>query len=95
MLTGERGVLAVDTYGEVRSSTADGWHVQTSLPVWEGHYAFLRMEAYASQVREFVDAIRHARPPRFPAAEGLAAVAIVEAAHRAAATRTWQEVERA
>jgi predicted dehydrogenase len=95
VLTGERGVLAVDMYGEVRSSTAGGWQVQTSLPVWDGHYAFLRMEAYASQVREFIDAIRQARPPRVPAAEGLAAVAVVEAAHRAAATSTWQEVERA
>jgi predicted dehydrogenase len=95
VLTGERGVLDVDMYGEVRSSTADGWQVQTSLPVWEGHDAFLRMEAYASQVCEFVDAIRKACPPRFSAAEGLAAVAIVEAAHCAAATGTWQEVERA
>ncbi len=94
VLTGERGVLQVDMYGEVRSSTRDGWHVHTSLPVWDGHYAFLRMEAYASQVREFVAAIREGRPPRVPATDGLAAVAIVEAAHRAAATGSWQEVEQ-
>jgi myo-inositol 2-dehydrogenase/D-chiro-inositol 1-dehydrogenase len=94
-LTGEAGVLHADMYGDVRTSTRDGWQVQTSLPVWEGHYAFLRMEAYASQVREFVAAIREQRAPRVPATDGLAAVAIVEAAHRAAATGTWQEVERA
>jgi predicted dehydrogenase len=94
VLTGERGVLHVDMYGEVRSSTATGWQVHSSLPVWDGHYAFLRMEAYASQVREFIAAIREARPPRVPAADGLAAVAIVEAGHRAAASGTWQEVER-
>jgi predicted dehydrogenase len=95
VLTGERGVLTVDMYGDVRSSTADGWQIHTSLPVWDGHYAFLRMEAYASQVHEFIDAIRHTRPPRFSPAEGLAAVAIVEAAHRAAATGTWQDIQRA
>jgi predicted dehydrogenase len=93
-LTGERGVLAVDMYGEVRSSTREGWQVHTSLPVWDGHYAFLRMEAYASQAREFVGAIREHRAPRVPATDGLAAVAIVEAAHRAAATGTWQDVEQ-
>jgi predicted dehydrogenase len=94
VLTGERGVLQVDMYGAVRSSTRDGWQVHTSLPVWDGHYAFLRMEAYASQVREFIAAIREARPPRVPATDGLAAVAIVDAAHRAAASGTWQEVEQ-
>jgi len=94
VLTGERGVLDVDMYGDVRSSTREGWLVQTSLPAWEGHYAFLRMEAYASQAREFVTAIREQRAPRVPATDGLAAVAIVEAAHRAAATGTWQDVEQ-
>jgi predicted dehydrogenase len=94
VLTGEGGVLDVNMYGDVRSSTRDGWQVQTSLPTWEGHYAFLRMEAYAAQVREFVDAIREQRAPRVLATEGLAAVAIVEAAHRAAASGTWQDVEQ-
>jgi predicted dehydrogenase len=94
VLTGDQGVLHVDMYGEVRSSTRDGWRTHTSLPVWDGHYAFLRMEAYASQVREFIAAIREARPPRVPASHGLAAVAVVEAAHRAAATGTWQDVEQ-
>lgn len=94
VLTGERGVLQADMYGEVRSSTRDGWQVQTSLPVWDGHYAFLRIEAHAGQVREFIAAIRERRPPRVPATEGLAAVAIVEAAHRAAVSGIWQEVEQ-
>jgi predicted dehydrogenase len=94
VLTGERGVLQVDMYGEVRTSTRDGWQAHTSLPVWDGHYAFLRMEAYASQVRELVAAIREARPPSVAATDGLAAVAIVEAAHRAAAAGSWQEVEQ-
>jgi predicted dehydrogenase len=88
-LTGETGALHVDMYGEVKLSTATGWDVQTSLPVWEGHYAFLRMEAYAAQTREFVAAIQERRPPRYPAAEALHTVAMVEAAHRSAAEGRW------
>jgi UDP-N-acetyl-2-amino-2-deoxyglucuronate dehydrogenase len=92
-LTGATGVLLVDMYGDVRLSTESGWAVQTSLPTWEGHTAFLRVEAYAQQVREFVAAIRERRAPRVTGEDGLAAVAIVEAAHRAAAKRTWVSVE--
>jgi predicted dehydrogenase len=89
VLTGERGVIHADMYGEVRLSTPTGWEVQTTLPTWDGHYAFLRMEAYASQAREFIAAIREQRPPRVPPEDGLAAVALVEAAQRAATTGSW------
>ncbi len=95
VLTGELGVLHADMYGEVRLSTPSGWEVQTMLPTWDGHDAFLRMEAYASQAREFVAAIREYRPPRVPPEDGLAALAIVEAAHRAAADGSWVPVAHA
>ena len=88
-LTGDRGVLHADMYGEVRQSTTDGWLVHTSLPVWDGHYAFLRMEAYAQQAVEFVSAITENRAPRFAPESALHAVAVIEAAHRAAAERRW------
>ncbi|MGH2461676.1 MAG: Gfo/Idh/MocA family protein [Chloroflexota bacterium] len=92
-LTGETGVLQVDLYGEVRSSTESGWTVPTSLPVWEGHTAFLRLEAYAEEAREFIAAIRERRAPRVTGEDGLAAVAVVEAAHRSAADRAWVSVD--
>lgn len=88
-LTGERGVLHADMYGEVRQSTRDGWRVHTALPVWEGHYDFLRMEAYAAQALEFISAITEQRPPRYSAETALRAVAVVEAAHKAAAEYRW------
>jgi predicted dehydrogenase len=91
-LTGETGVLQADMYGDVRLSTQTGWETQTSLPVWDGHYAFLRMEAYAQQTREFVAAISERRPPRYGADEALQAVAIVEAAHLAARERRWVRI---
>ena len=91
-LTGETGVLQADMYGDVRLSTQTGWQTQTSMPVWDGHYAFLRMEAYAQQTREFVAAISERRPPRYGAEEALQAVAIVEAAHLAARERRWVRI---
>jgi 1,5-anhydro-D-fructose reductase (1,5-anhydro-D-mannitol-forming) len=92
VLTGEHGVIHADMYGEVRVSTPTGWEVQTTLPTWGGHYDFLRMEAYANQASEFVAAIREHRPPRVPPEDAMAAVAIVEAAHRAAAEGAWVSV---
>ena len=88
-LTGEKGVIAVDMYGEVRLSTDSDWQVQTAMPIWDGHYSLLRMEAYASVAREFVHASLERRQPAITAEDGLAAVAVVEAAHRAAAERRW------
>jgi len=88
-LTGRTGVIAADMYGEVRLSTSTGWETQTALPTFAGHYALLRMEAYASQAREFVSAIVERRQPRVSAREALESMAVVEAAHRAAASHTW------
>ncbi len=94
VLTGERGVLQVDMYGEVRSSTADGWRVHTSLPVWEGTTHSSAWRPTPARCANSSTRFSNARPPRFSAEEGLAAVAIVEAAHRAAATGTRQQVTR-
>jgi predicted dehydrogenase len=92
-LTGESGVLHLDLYGDVRLSTATGWTVPASLPAWDNHTAFPRVEAYALQAREFIAAIRQHRAPIVTGADGLAALAVVEAAHRAAAERRWVEIE--
>jgi len=87
--TGETGVLQADMYGDVRVSTETGWQTQTSLPVWDAHFSFLRMEAYAMQARELVGAIVERRAPRYPPEDALHAVAVVEAAHLAARERRW------
>jgi predicted dehydrogenase len=88
-ITGRTGVIAADMYGEVRLSTSTGWETQTALPTFTNHYAFMRMEAYASQAREFVSASLEHRSPRFSAREALESMAVVEAAHRAAASGSW------
>ncbi|MBV9359234.1 MAG: Gfo/Idh/MocA family oxidoreductase [Chloroflexi bacterium] len=92
-LTGETGVISVDMYGEVRLSTESGWQLQTAMPVWDGHYSLLRMETFANMAREFVRASREQRRPAISAQDGLAAVAVVQAAHLAAAERRWVRID--
>jgi myo-inositol 2-dehydrogenase/D-chiro-inositol 1-dehydrogenase len=91
-LTGETGVISVDMYGEVRLSTETDWQFQTAMPIWDGHYSLLRMEAFANMVREFVRASLERRRPFITAEDGMIAVAVVEAAHRAAAERRWVSI---
>jgi len=88
-LTGESGVISVDMYGEVRLSTETDWQFQTAMPIWDGHYSLLRMEAFANMAREFVRASLEHRRPFITAEDGMMAVAVVEAAHKAAAERRW------
>jgi predicted dehydrogenase len=76
-------------YGEVRLSAETDWQFQTAMPVWEGHYSLLRMEAFANMAGEFVRASLEHRRPFITAEDGMMAVAVVEAAHRAAAERRW------
>jgi phthalate 4,5-cis-dihydrodiol dehydrogenase len=88
-LTGETGVISIDMYGEVRLSTETDWQFQTAMPVWDGHYSLLRMEAFANMAREFVRASLEHRRPFIAAEDGMTAVAVVQAAHLAAAERRW------
>jgi phthalate 4,5-cis-dihydrodiol dehydrogenase len=91
-LTGETGVISVDMYGEVRLSTETDWQFQTAMPVWDGHYSLLRMEAFANMTREFVRASLERRRPFITAEDGMIAVAVVHAAHQAAAERRWVSI---
>jgi len=88
-LTGETGVISIDMYGEVRLSTEADWQFQTAMPIWDGHYSLLRMEAYANMAGEFVRASLARRQPFITAEDGMLNVAVVEAAHKAAAERRW------
>lgn len=91
-LTGETGVISVDMYGEVRLSTETEWQFQTAMPVWDGHYSLLRMECFATMVGEFVRSSIERRRPFITAEDGMINVAVVEAAHRAAADRRWVRI---
>lgn len=89
VIVGELGALEVDGYGKLVLSTPD-----TSELIWE-QPAFdfvnrpldpIRLEAFYTQIQLFTDDVLDGRPPSVPGEEGRAAVAIVEAAMRSAAS---------
>ena len=99
-LIGSDGVIECDNYGNVRMAQGRDAAFGTDLPdvAWETVYVqptldYLanpfnaqRLRAFADQTQDFLDAIAAGRAPAVSGADGRAAVEIVEAADRAAAT---------
>jgi predicted dehydrogenase len=73
-VVGTTGTLHLDTRTPLTLLSGDGERERVSLP-----------EATSSPVGEFLAAVRGERPPSVTAADGRAAVAVVEAAYRSAA----------
>ena len=61
-------------------------YVQPTLDYLANPFNAQRLRAFADQTQDFLDAIAERRPPAVSGADGRAAVEIVEAADRAAAT---------
>jgi predicted dehydrogenase len=99
-LIGSDGVIECDNYGNVRVAlgrdAAFGtdrpdveWetvYVQPTLDYLANPFNAQRLRAFADQTQDFIDAIAGDRAPAVTGADGRAAVEIVEAADRAAAT---------
>jgi myo-inositol 2-dehydrogenase/D-chiro-inositol 1-dehydrogenase len=88
-IVGDRGALEVDGYGKLLLSTPDHSEVIWEQPAFDFVQRPLdpvRLEAFYTQTQAFVDDVLDGRPDPVGAAEGRAAVAIVEAAQRSAAT---------
>jgi UDP-N-acetyl-2-amino-2-deoxyglucuronate dehydrogenase len=88
-ISGQKGNLDLDAYGELRLGKGKDWSVVTTqAPIdWAGQGALspVRMEAYRRQHQEFIDAIREDRTPAVTAHDGRAAVEVACAAYRSAA----------
>ena len=89
VLVGSLGIVELETFGQVRLGTADGWRVVAEQPKFD----FLadplnvnRLKGFAAQVADFVDVIVNDRQPLVTGADGRAAVEMVEAADRSAAS---------
>jgi UDP-N-acetyl-2-amino-2-deoxyglucuronate dehydrogenase len=88
-VVGSKGLLNIDQYGKVEAAIDGKWQL-----VWEQppiDYAVdilnaVRLEAFAAELQDFLDAIRDGRPPLATGEDGRAAVEIVEAAHRSSRT---------
>ena len=100
LLIGSDGVIECDNYGNVRLARGRSTAVGTDVPadMWKTVYVqppmdYLanpfnaqRLKAFAAQTQDFIDAIAMGRAPAVSGRDGRAAIEIVEAADRAAAT---------
>src|SRR5207245_80203 len=87
-LIGTDGIIELDGYAKARLGTADGWtELSDQLP-----FDFVReplaphlIAGFATQVQDFVDAVRERRRPIVTGADGRASVEMGEAARRSSA----------
>lgn len=89
LIVGSTGMIDLATFGQVKLDTGDGWRLVAEQPAFDFGSGMLspdRLQGFAAQVQDFADAIREGRPPLVGAREGRAAVEMIEAAERSAAT---------
>lgn len=86
----EKGLIDLDAYGELRVNSGGEWRtVETQAPIdWQGKGALdpVRMESYARQCQDLIDAALEKRPPKITGWDGRQAVAVALAAYEASAT---------
>jgi len=89
-IIGEKGLMDLDAYGELRVATDGEWNVvETQDPIdWQGK-GFLdpvRLESYTLQCQDFIDAVAQNRPPAVTGWDGRQAVAAALAAYESSAS---------
>ena len=88
-IIGSRGILEADHYGKVRVADEGGWRVADEQVAFDFLGDYLdpnRLAGFAAQVEDLAGAIIEDRDPVVTGFDGRAAVEIVEAADRSAAT---------
>lgn len=88
VITGSEGIIELDAYGTVRLGTADGgWETAFEQPPFDplDPGDSLRLQAYASQLRDLMEAIDAGRDPLVSGREGAATTSWLEAAEQSAA----------
>jgi predicted dehydrogenase len=82
---GEKGIIDLDAYGELKVSTQGRWEVVfRQAPIdWqkEGKFAPARMQSYKDQNQEFIDSILEHRQPAETGLDGEKAVEVALAAY--------------
>jgi predicted dehydrogenase len=87
-VTGSKGMLRLDSYGEVELGNERGWHTIYRQPTFDPMDPLnpVRLRAYADQLEDVLAAIRDRRPPRSNGETGRKTVEMVEAAERSVRT---------
>ena len=89
LITGSHGIIEFDSYGTVRLGTPDaGWQTIFEQTPFDPLNADdpIRLQAYASQLRDLIDAIADRRDPAVSGRQGALTTSMLEAAERSAAT---------
>jgi len=65
LITGETGMIRLDSYGKVELGKGDGWTVAFEQPAFDPNNVNdpIRLRAYADELRDMVGAIRERREP--------------------------------
>jgi predicted dehydrogenase len=89
LITGSHGVIELDSYGTVRLGTADGgWETAFEQPPFDplDPEDSVRLQAYAAQLRDLMDAAAEGRDPQVSGRQGAATTSWLEAAEQSAAS---------
>lgn len=94
-LVGERGIIQLDSYGEVRLGTAAGWSVPFVMPPFDPTNPVdpVRLGAYTLELQDLIDAVDEGRPPMLDGVGGEATVAMIDAAEHSARTGEGVRIE--
>lgn len=88
LVIGEKGILDVDAYGELKAAINGKWElVYQQEPIdWkkEGKFAPARMRSYQAQCQEFINSIVEKRQPAVTGVDGVRAVEVALAAYQSA-----------
>jgi predicted dehydrogenase len=90
LVVGEKGMLDIDGYGKL-SAALDGkdWELvweQPTIDYVNRPLAPERLEAFYTQVQDFIDSVRLGRPPAVTGEDGRAAVELIDSCRRSSAT---------
>jgi predicted dehydrogenase len=90
LVVGSTGMLDIDGYGKLHAAL-DGqeWKLvweQPTIDYVNKPLAPERLEAFYTQVQDFIDAVRERRPPAVTGEDGRAAVALIDAVRRSSAS---------
>jgi predicted dehydrogenase len=98
LIIGEKGMLDIDGYGKLQAAL-DGkpWELlweQPTIDYINKPLAPERLEAFYTQVQDFIDSVRHRRRPAVTGEDGRLAVDLIDAVRLSSATGNAVEVTR-
>jgi predicted dehydrogenase len=88
LITGSKGMIQLDSYGQVELGNADGWKVAFEQPPFDPNNPNdpIRLQAYADELRDVVGAIRERREPLVSGHWGRDTMELIDAARIAGET---------